>query len=110
GVTEYAYYEDFGRRVDTVKSELLALLGGLREQGASIAAYGAAAKGSTLLNYVGIDSTLIDFVVDRNVHKQGRLMPGVHVPILPPEALLERRPDYTLLLAWNFASEILAQQ
>ncbi len=86
------------------------LLRRLRAEGSRIAAYGAAAKGSTLLNYAGIGTDLIDFVVDRNVHKQGRLMPGVHIPIRPTEALLEERPDYVLLLAWNFADEILAQQ
>ncbi len=75
-----------------------------------IAAYGAAAKGATLVNTVGLDTDLVDFVVDRNVHKQGLLMPGTHQPILDPAALVERRPDYVLLLAWNFKDEIMAQQ
>jgi hypothetical protein len=63
-----------------------------------------------MLNYVGIGTDLVDFVVDRNIHKQGLLMPGTHQPILPVEALLERRPDYTLILAWNFKDEIMRQQ
>ena len=110
GLTAFEYYEGFGREVTTIKRELTELLEGLRADGRTIAAYGAAAKGSTLVNYVGIGTDLVDFVVDRNVHKQGLLMPGVHLPILAPEALLERQPDYLLLLAWNFKDEILAQQ
>ncbi len=110
GIADLSYYADFGDRVEAIRSDLRALLGGLRDQGASIAAYGAAAKGTVMLNYVGLDTDWIDFVVDRNTHKQGMFMPGVHVPILAPEALVDQQPDHTLLLAWNFAEEIMAQQ
>ncbi len=110
GMHDFSYYADFGAQVERLRSDLLELLRGLKAQGATIAAYGAAAKGTVMLNYVGIDGDLVDFVVDRNTHKQGMYMPGVHLPILSPEALLERRPDYTLLLAWNFADEIVRQQ
>jgi SAM-dependent methyltransferase len=110
GLSSAAYYEGFGRRVEAIKTDLLELLGDLRAQGKTIAGYGAAAKGSTLLNYIGVGRDLVDFVVDRNVHKQGMLMPGTHQPILPTESLLVRRPDYVLLLAWNFKDEIMAQQ
>jgi len=104
------FYRDFAQRVEHLKTELLVLLGGLRGDGRSIAAYGAAAKGATLINYIGIGTDLVDFVVDRNVHKQGKYMPGQHIPIFGPEQLLEAQPDYVLLLAWNFATEIMEQQ
>jgi SAM-dependent methyltransferase len=110
GLLSFDYYRDFGRRVGRLKEQLLALLRRLKDQGHHIAAYGASAKGSTLMNAFGIDRQLIEFVVDRSHLKQGRFTPGNHLPILPPEALLERRPDYVLLLTWNFAAEILAQQ
>jgi hypothetical protein len=110
GLTEFAYYEEFGARVEGIRRDLRALLGALREQGKSIAAYGAAAKGSTLSNYVGIDEQLVDYVVDRNIHKHGLHMPGVHVPIHPVEKLAEDRPDYVLLLAWNYKDEVVRQQ
>jgi SAM-dependent methyltransferase len=110
GLDRIGYFRDFSARVDTLKRELSGLLRGLKSQGASIAAYAAAAKGATLLNTVGIDRNLVDFVVDRNVHKQGKYMPGQQLPIRPTEALLEVQPDYVLLLAWNFADEILDQQ
>ncbi len=110
GLTGFDYYRNFGERVQDIRRDLLAVLTELRAQGKSIAAYGAAAKGSTLVNFAGIGTDLIDFVVDRNVHKQGLLMPGVHLPIRPVEALLTERPDYVLMLAWNFKDEIIRQQ
>ena len=110
GLDRFDYYAAFADQVVQVRDDLHELLVRLRAEGATIAGYGAAAKGSTLLNYVGIDTNLVEFVVDRNVHKQGTYMPGTNQPVLAPEALLERRPDYVLLLAWNFADEIMAQQ
>ena len=110
GMTTFEYYENFARRIAILKQQLLELIGGLKAQGKTIAAYGASAKGSTLLNYFGIGSESLDFVVDRSTYKQGRLTPGTHLHIEDPVKLLERRPDYTLLLTWNFASEILRQQ
>lgn len=110
GVHEPAFYVDFGRRVETLRRQLTDLITQLKAEGRQIAVYGASAKGSTLLNYFGLDGRSLDFVVDRSPHKQGRFTPGTHLPILPPQALLERMPDYTLLLTWNFRDEILAQQ
>jgi SAM-dependent methyltransferase len=110
GLDGFEYYRRFGSQVASIRHGLLDELRALRHSGASIAAYGAAAKGATLLNSVGIGTDLVEFVVDRNTYKQGRHMPGTHQPILGVEALNERRPDYVLLLAWNFAEEILAQQ
>lgn len=101
---------EFAARVEELKTCLLALLADLKRSGKTVAAYGAAAKGSTLLNYAGIGGETLDFVADRSPHKQGRYMPGVHVPIVAPERLVEVRPDYCLLLTWNFAEEIMAQQ
>jgi SAM-dependent methyltransferase len=110
GLAQFDYYRDFASRVEEIRSELCALLSGLKADGRTVAAYGAAAKGATLLNYTGIGRDILDFVVDRNVHKQGKHMPGVGLPILPTEALLDRQPDYVLLLAWNFKDEIVNQQ
>ncbi len=110
GMTQLAYYADFAARVAELKDEVCSTLAKLKAQGKRIAAYGAAAKGSTLLNFFGIGRETLDYVVDRSPHKQGRYLPGVRVPILPPSKLLEDVPDYTLLLAWNFADEILEQQ
>ncbi|MGH7550581.1 MAG: class I SAM-dependent methyltransferase [Gemmatimonadota bacterium] len=110
GLTRLDCYSGFAMRVAENQRRLRELLIELKEGGARIAAYGAAAKGSVLLNATHICGELIDYVVDRNPHKQGKLMPGVHVPILAPEKLLEDHPDYVLLLAWNFSREIMAQQ
>jgi SAM-dependent methyltransferase len=110
GVNSPAYYKNFAAHVQELKSSLVSLVAKLRAEGKTIAAYGAAAKGSTLINFFGLGKDSLAFVTDRSTYKQGRLMPGQHIPILPPEALLEKKPDYTLLLTWNFAEEILAQQ
>jgi len=109
-LTGSRYYRDFASRVRSIQADLLSTLRGLKEEGHSIAAYGAAAKGTILLNSTGIGRDLVDFVVDRNVHKQGRLMPGVQIPIDDPARLVRDLPDFVLLLAWNFKDEILAQQ
>jgi SAM-dependent methyltransferase len=110
GLTAFGYYQDFGGRVERIRDELRSLLASLRDEGSSIAAYGAAAKGSTLVNFVGIGPDLVDYVVDRNEHKHGLYMPGTHLPIREPELLLELMPDYLLLLAWNYRDEIAEQQ
>ena len=110
GVRETAPYDSFARRVWELREELVGLLGRLKVGGARIAAYGAAAKGSTLLNVFGIGGETLDFVVDRSTVKIGRYMPGVHLRIDRPERLLEDMPNYLLLLAWNLADEIIDQQ
>lgn len=110
GVARPEFYEGFALRVQGLKEELDALLRRLKAEGKRVVAYGASAKGSTLLNYFGIGAETLDYMVDRSTIKQGRYTPGTHLPIRPPEALLEDQPDYVLLLTWNFADEILAQQ
>lgn len=110
GMTGFAFYSDFSSRVLRLRERLRELIGDLRAKGSSIAGYGAAAKGAILLNHAGLGADAIDFVVDRNTFKQGKWMPGVRLPILPPEAILERRPDFVLILPWNIKDEIVAQQ
>jgi SAM-dependent methyltransferase len=110
GVDQMDFYKDFGQKVESLKKQLVTLLKDLRGKGKRIAAYGAAAKGCTLLNYFGIGVDTIEYVVDRSTYKQGRYMPGIHLPILPPEKLLEDQPDYVVMFSWNFAEEIMLQQ
>lgn len=110
GMHTFAYYEDFGARVGQLKEDLLAVLHDCKEKEQQVAVYGASAKGATLLNFFGIGADLLSYVVDRSTVKQGMYTPGTHLPILPPEKLLSDMPPYTLLLVWNFAEEVLAQQ
>jgi len=110
GIEDPAVYELFAKRVATSKQALLVLLGRLKSEGRRVAAYGAAAKGATLLNYLGVGCETLDFVADRSTYKQGKLMPGARLPIVPPSRLLDEMPDHVLLLTWNFADEILSQQ
>lgn len=110
GVNRVDYYRDFGARVEQLRETLSSLLIDLKARGKRIAGYGAPAKGCTLVNYFGIGTDLVPYTVDKNRFKQGRYMPGTHQPIFDPAKLLEDRPDYALLLPWNFSDEILAQQ
>ncbi len=110
GIDTPDYYKQFASNISKIRHDLTAKIAELKSQGKSIAAYGASAKGSTLLNYFNLPTGSLDFVVDRSSAKQGRFSPGLHLPILAPEALLQRQPDYALLLTWNFKEEIFAQQ
>lgn len=110
GVADFGFYQNFGEKVELLRIKILALLRDIKAQGQSIAVYGASAKSTTLLNYFGIGAETLDYVVDRSTVKQGHYTPGTHLPIFGPERLLEDQPDYVLLLTWNFADEILAQQ
>jgi hypothetical protein len=100
-------WEGFAARVQQQRRELVGLLAGLREEGASVVAYGAAAKFMTMLNYCGITPELVSACGDANPRKAGLLCPGVRIPVVSPEALVERRPDYVLIGAWNFRDEII---
>lgn len=102
-------YTEFAGRVNATKQALLRFLINVKSEGKSIVGYGAAAKGNTLLNYCGIRQDFLDYVVDRNPHKQGKYLPGTHIPIFAPEKITETRPDYLLILPWNLKGEIMEQ-
>lgn len=110
GVTGAAYYQRFSDQAAKVRSDLIAFLEQQKQAGKRVAAYGASAKGSTLLNFVGDAAKTIEFISDRSNYKHGRLSPGMHLPIVPSDELAKRAPDYAVLLVWNFAEEVMAQQ
>ncbi|MBF6569634.1 MAG: class I SAM-dependent methyltransferase [Candidatus Binataceae bacterium] len=110
GLTTADHFVSFGLQVEALKRRLVQMLQQLKSGGNRLAAYGAPAKGNTLLNYCGIGPELLEFTVDRSPHKQGMLLPGSRLPILPPEELLRRMPDYAVILPWNIAGEIVEQQ
>jgi SAM-dependent methyltransferase len=109
GFLDVATYTRFEDQVRATKRELLALLSGIKRDGKTIVGYGAPGKGNTLLNYCGIRTDFLDFTVDRNPYKQGRFLPGTHIPIYPPEHIDEVKPDFIFILPWNFKDEILDQ-
>ncbi len=109
GLDRIETYQAFGESVRAAKRDLLEFLLQAKREGKSVAAYGAAAKGTTLLNYCGIRSDFVDYVVDRNPHKQGTYLPGVRLPIHAPDHVAETKPDYLLILPWNLAEEISGQ-
>ena len=109
GFDDLDHYLSFGEQVRETKRKLLSFLVGLKNEGKSIAGYGAPAKGNTLLNYCGVGTDFIDYTVDRSPHKQGRFLPGTRIPIYAPEHISKTRPDYVLILPWNLKEEIMEQ-
>ena len=109
GFTRMEHYATFAVKVRNTKWKLLEFLIAEKRKGKSIAGYGAPGKGNTLLNYCGIRSDFLDYTVDRNPYKQGKFLPGTHIPIYPPERIAETKPDYVLILPWNFKDEIIQQ-
>lgn len=109
GLSKMATYTTFGDKVKFTKNKLLKFLIEAKEAGKTVVAYGAAAKGVTLVNYCGVHQGLVDYVVDKSPHKQNHFMPGVHIPIHSPEKIFETKPDYLLILPWNLKKEISDQ-
>jgi hypothetical protein len=110
GINRLEYYEDFQERVDNIKYSTIEFLIDQRKKGKKVIGYGAAAKGNTLLNYCGIKGNdLIKFVVDASPHKQNRLLPGSHIPVVDQEEIKKYKPDYVIILPWNLKKEISDQ-
>jgi SAM-dependent methyltransferase len=110
GVDKVSFYDDFADRVRALRDSLAGLLVSEKAKGKRIACYGAAAKGATLVNYLDLGERFFEFVADANAYKQGKYMPGQHIPIRDPNQLMADQPDYVLLLVWNFAGEVMRQQ
>jgi SAM-dependent methyltransferase len=110
GLDTFDSYQTFAENIHRLKSELVELLEQLKDEGNSIAGYGAAAKGNTLLNYYDIGTETIEFIADKNELKQGKYTPGSNIPVVAPDHIYEADPDYILILAWNFSEEIISQQ
>ena len=109
GVMSLAYYENFSSQVKETKRKLLSFLISVKQEGKTIIGYGAPGKGNTLLNYCGIRTDFLDYVVDRNPYKHGKFTPGTHIPIYSPDRIYETRPDYVMILPWNLKNEIMEQ-
>jgi len=109
GLHRLETYADFADRARATKRKLLSFLIDAKSRGKSLAGYGAPGKGNTLLNYCGIRTDFLDYTVDRNPYKQGKFLPGTHIPIFPPEKIAETKPDYVLILPWNLKNEIMSQ-
>jgi len=109
GLMQISTYQGFQARTDQVKKDFLRYLNELKYSGKKVAAYGAAAKGNTLLNYARINSDLLPYICDAARSKQGKYMPGSHIPILPPSKLREDKPDIILILPWNLTAEVISQ-
>jgi SAM-dependent methyltransferase len=109
GIPDLDTYRRFGARVLACRDSLLEFLSGAKGDGLEVAAYGAAAKGNTLMNYCGLTCADVPVVADRSPHKQGKRLPGTHIPVISPEELMARRPDYVLILPWNLREEIMRQ-
>lgn len=110
GVEQEAFYKPFTQKVDQLKKDLIQLLNDLKKQGKSVIGYGAAAKANTFMSYIGIDKSHLDYIADLSKYKQGLYFSGNHLPIVHPERVVKDQPDYVLILAWNFANEIISQQ
>jgi SAM-dependent methyltransferase len=110
GVADLSYYRTFASRVAQVKETVAEMIAKTRSRRPVIGGYGAAAKGTILINYIDLGPDIMPFIADKNIHKHGKYMPGKHQPIVPPETILEANPDYLFILPWNFSREIMHQQ
>ena len=109
GITNLDYYQKFQSDAESVKNQFLSFLIEQKKAGKSVAAYGAAAKGCTLLNYAGVKPDLLPYVIDASPHKQGKYLPGSRIPVLDESALKANKPDFIIILPWNLKSEIIGQ-